>query len=171
MLVDFPIALLGAALLFDLTSVATGDAFWSRAALYNATLGYGLALTAVAAGAIDLFLVIPAHRRSYRAAAAHALFALLALLLYGVGLAIRSAAPERPRPRVRPSSRSRRSASSCLGQRLGTVVSWSSGTRSAWRTMQRPEPTGRCGLRKMCGRDARHREGQTTMTIQTTIWS
>lgn len=91
MLVDFPIALFSAALLFDLTCVATGDGSWCRAALYDAVLGYALALAAVATGAVDLFLVIPAHRRSYQAAATHALFAVAALLLYGAGLAIRYA--------------------------------------------------------------------------------
>jgi uncharacterized membrane protein len=69
-LVHFPLALLLAAVVWDAVALATGDAFWGRAAWWTLIAGLATALPAAVTGLLD-FLGLPRDHRAVPVALAH----------------------------------------------------------------------------------------------------
>lgn len=83
MLIAFPVALYVTTVVTLLVHVATGDAFWYRAALWSNIAGVVMAAIAAIPGLIDL-LSLPRGSRARSTGFRHAAFNVLALTLFTI---------------------------------------------------------------------------------------
>lgn len=92
MLVSFPLALAVCTLAADLLYWWTGDAFWVRAAVWTAGVGFLMGLLAGLAGTAELLLVPGIRARA--ASWTHFIFAMVLLSAFGLNWGIRLAGGE-----------------------------------------------------------------------------
>lgn len=88
---DFPLALLGTSLLWDVIGLWRGEAVWWAISFWTITLGLTTAMLAAFAGAID-YAAIPEESRALGAALRHMLLMLSALAPYLISLIVRAGA-------------------------------------------------------------------------------
>lgn len=81
MLIAFPVALYTATVVALFVHLATGDAFWFRAAMWSNIAGVVMAVVAAIPGFVDL-LSIPSDTRAKSVGLRHAGFNVLALILF-----------------------------------------------------------------------------------------
>lgn len=90
---DFPIALLGTSLLWDLIGLWRGEAVWWAISFWTIALGLGLAVLTAMAGAVD-YAAIPPDHQANKTALRHMLLMLTAVTPYLISLLVRG----RPAP-------------------------------------------------------------------------
>lgn len=88
---DFPLALLGTSLLWDVIGLWRGESVWWAISFWSITLGLCMAVLAALAGAVD-YALIPEESRAARAALRHMLLMLSALAPYLISLIVRAGA-------------------------------------------------------------------------------
>ena len=91
---DFPLALLGTSLLWDVIGLWRGEEVWWAISFWSIALGLAMAMLAAFAGAVD-YAAIPEESRALGAALRHMLLMLSALAPYLISLIVR-AGPTRP---------------------------------------------------------------------------
>src|ERR1700759_2240856 len=88
MLSDFPLALLGTSLLWDVIGIYRNESVWWAISFWNIVLGLAAALATAMAGAIDYAAIKPKDR-AVSLATTHMLLMLTAVSLYVVSLLMR----------------------------------------------------------------------------------
>jgi uncharacterized membrane protein len=88
---DFPLALLGTSLLWDVIGLWRGEEVWWAISFWSITLGLAMAVLAAFAGAVD-YAAIPEESRALGAALRHMLLMLCALAPYLISLMVRAGA-------------------------------------------------------------------------------
>ena len=95
MLIVFPLGLLGAAVVFDVIRMATGNGYWSEIAFWLIAGGIVTGLLAAPFGAID-WLAIPSGTRASRIGLLHGLGNVVVLMLFALSWWMRRDAPGVP---------------------------------------------------------------------------
>ena len=85
---DFPLALLGTSLLWDVVGMWRGEALWWAISFWDIALGLALALAAAGAGAVD-YAAINEGEQVVKLATTHMMLMLLATGMYVVSLLVR----------------------------------------------------------------------------------
>ncbi|HXG66991.1 MAG TPA: DUF2231 domain-containing protein [Blastocatellia bacterium] len=85
---DFPLALLGTSLLWDIVGLARGEAIWWAISFWDIALGVAAALVAATVGAVD-YAAIKQDDPAFGAAMRHMLFMLAAVGVYAGSLLAR----------------------------------------------------------------------------------
>jgi uncharacterized membrane protein len=88
---DFPVALLGTSLLWDLVAVWRGEPVWWAISFWNVALGLLTAAAAACAGAVD-YAAIPQGDPALQTAGRHVLLMLSAVTPYILSLVVRGGA-------------------------------------------------------------------------------
>lgn len=88
---DFPLALLGTSLLWDVIGLWRVEAVWWAISFWTIALGLAMAMVAAFAGAVD-YASIPEESRAIGAALRHMLLMLSALAPYLISLIVRAGA-------------------------------------------------------------------------------
>jgi uncharacterized membrane protein len=88
---DFPVALLGTSLLWDLVAYARGEPLWWAISFWNVALGLATAAAAACAGAVD-YAALPQDDAALPTANRHMLLMLCAVTPYVLSLVIRGGA-------------------------------------------------------------------------------
>jgi uncharacterized membrane protein len=81
---DFPVALLGTSLVWDLIGVWRNEAVWWAISFWNMALGLAVALLAAMAGAVDYAAI--KRERALKMATTHMVVMLLAVSMYAASL-------------------------------------------------------------------------------------
>lgn len=95
MLIVFPLGLLGAAVVFDVIRMATGNGYWSEIAFWMIAGGIVTGLIAAPFGAID-WLAIPSGTRASRIGALHGVGNVVVLMLFALSWWMRRDVPGMP---------------------------------------------------------------------------
>ncbi|MDQ3820851.1 MAG: DUF2231 domain-containing protein [Acidobacteriota bacterium] len=85
---DFPLALLGTSLLWDLVGIFRGEAVWWAISFWSIALGLAAALFAAMAGAVD-YASIPEDHPAIKTALRHMLLMMAAVAPYLISLLVR----------------------------------------------------------------------------------
>ena len=85
---DFPLALLGTSLLWDVIGCWRGEAVWWAISFWNIAAGLAVALLAAMAGAAD-YAAIEERPQAQKLATIHMMLMLLAVSLYAASLLVR----------------------------------------------------------------------------------
>ena len=96
---DFPLALLGTSLLWDVVGIWRGEAVWWAISFWDIALGIAIALVAATVGAVDYSTIAekhPAHGTALR----HMLVMLTTVGVYSVSLLVRGGASVPVGPRL-----------------------------------------------------------------------
>jgi uncharacterized membrane protein len=88
---DFPLALLGTSLLWDIVGLWRVEEVWWAISFWSITLGLAMAVLAAFAGAVD-YAAIPEESRAIGAALRHMMLMLSALAPYLISLIARAGA-------------------------------------------------------------------------------
>ena len=95
MLIVFPLGLLGAAVVFDVIRMVTGNGYWSEIAFWMMAGGIVTGLLAAPFGAID-WLAIPSGSRASRIGFLHGIGNVIVLMLFALSWWMRRDAPGLP---------------------------------------------------------------------------
>jgi len=95
MLIVFPLGLLGAAVIFDIIRLATGNGYWSEIAFWMIAAGIAAGLIAAPFGLID-WLAIPSGTRASRIGFVHGFGNVVVLGLFALSWWMRGDAPGVP---------------------------------------------------------------------------
>ena len=95
MLIVFPLGLLGAAVVFDIIRLATGNGYWSEIAFWMMAAGIAAGLIAAPFGLID-WLAIPSGTRASRIGFVHGFGNVVVLGLFALSWWMRRDAPGLP---------------------------------------------------------------------------
>ena len=95
MLIVFPLGLLGAAVIFDIIRLATGNGYWSEIAFWMIAAGIAAGLIAAPFGLID-WLAIPSGTRASRIGFVHGFGNVVVLGLFALSWWMRRDAPGVP---------------------------------------------------------------------------
>jgi len=85
---DFPLALLGTSLLWDVIGLWRGESVWWAISFWNIAAGLAIALVAAMAGAAD-YAAIEQGERAQKLATNHMVLMLFAVSLYAASLFVR----------------------------------------------------------------------------------
>ena len=88
LLSDFPLALLGTSLIWDVIGIVRGEALWWAISFWDMALGVAAGVAAATAGAVDYSAIGP-DDRALSTATRHMLVMGTALSLYSVALLVR----------------------------------------------------------------------------------
>jgi uncharacterized membrane protein len=92
MLIVFPLGLLGAAVIFDIVHLVTGEALFATVAFWNIVGGLIGGLLAAVFGLID-WIAIPSDTRAKSVGLAHAAGNVVVIVLFGLSLYLRWGVP------------------------------------------------------------------------------
>ncbi len=95
MLIVFPLGLLGAAVVFDVIRLVTGNGYWSEIAFWLIAGGIGSGLVAAPFGAID-WLAIPSGTRASRIGFLHGFGNVIVLMMFALSWWLRREIPGLP---------------------------------------------------------------------------
>jgi uncharacterized membrane protein len=95
MLIVFPLGLLGAAVVFDIIRLASGNGYWSEIAFWMIAAGIAAGLVAAPFGLID-WLAIPSGTRASRIGFVHGFGNVVVLGLFALSWWMRRDAPGLP---------------------------------------------------------------------------